>query len=278
MNSIPENQTLEFGYNRFSDLFYYLLAHMPVNCAADVSDPEYARRMAECLGTSPEIPDRLLKYYEEHFDRVAIINFMPLIVSSAEECRNMLACCGQLSEEDLRVFADPLMDICEQASAAFYPWWDRHHAAVAKRAEEVYRYFSLQKERFGSFWSRPGAQTKVLFSYSLRKNGRAFNNGDIQTVYLSFPEDDEDLPGCFFQFLHECTHRLTDPLLNQMIQMADGSHDMAEYQVLVYDEYLIHRLCPDMSRAYRSWIGDEYLNYAHEQLGREGEKRVSALL
>ena len=29
---------IEFGYNRFADLFYYLLAHMPLDCAADEND------------------------------------------------------------------------------------------------------------------------------------------------------------------------------------------------------------------------------------------------
>ena len=84
--------------------------------------------------------------------------------------------------------------------------------------------------------------------------------------------------GCFLQFLHECTHGVTDPLMNRNILMADGSHDISEYQVLCFDEYLIEALAPDMAEIYRVWISREYLDYSHEQLGAEGEQRMKDCL
>ena len=74
--------------------------------------------------------------------------------------------------------------------------------------------------------------------------------------------------------MHECTHSVTDPLMNRQIQMADGSHDIAEYQVLVFDEYLLDALYPEMTETYREWIGQEYLDYAHKALGEAGEARL----
>ena len=38
MNDTAGSRQLTFSYNRFADLYYYLLAHMPINCAADVSE------------------------------------------------------------------------------------------------------------------------------------------------------------------------------------------------------------------------------------------------
>ena len=60
--------------------------------------------------------------------------------------------------------------------------------------------------------------------------------------------------------------------------MADGSHAVSEYQVLCFDEYLIGALAPDLAGTYQDWIGREYLEYAHEQLGAEGEQRMKDCL
>ena len=120
--------------------------------------------------------------------------------------------------------------------------------------------------------------TKVLFSYSLRKNGRAVNLQNALVVYLTWPEKEEDLTGCFLQFLHECTHSVTDPMMSGDIRMEDGSHDIAEYQVLCFDEYLIEALCPDLSGAYRDWIGEENLEVSRKALGEAGENRLKERL
>ena len=86
------------------------------------------------------------------------------------------------------------------------------------------------------------------------------------------------MTGCFLQFLHECTHSVTDPMMNRQILMADGSHDISEYQVLVFDEYLIQAVCPELSDVYRDWAGSEYLEEAHRILGEAGEARLRVRL
>ena len=228
---------LTFSYNRFADLFYYLLAHVRIDNAADVYDPEYTGRMAETLGTAPEIPDELAEYYRANFDRLAVISFFPLI----------------------------------------YPWWEQRLKDTESWAGTVRGQFCALKDRFGSFFDRPDEELRVIFSFSLRRNGRAFGSPGVRTVYLTFPETEEELTGCFFQFLHECTHAVTDPLMNGEIRMADGSHDVAEYQVMCFDEYLVEALCPDLLEAYREWIGREDLELAHRGLGEAGDRRMKEI-
>ena len=279
MNNTADNRRPSFEYNRFADLFYYLLAHMPVDNAADVSDPEYAAEMKEKLGVSPEIPQEVIDYYGEHFDRVMIVDFFALVVPDTWTFKGSLARCGMLMEEDMNEFVDPLIRICDGIAEKFYPWWEQHHAEMtARRAEKVYDRFRELTERFGRFFDGLGMEGNVLFSYSLRKNGRAFNQPGTITVYLTFPEKDEEITGCFLQYLHECTHSVTDPMMNRNIQMADGSHDISEYQVLCFDEYLIDALCPELAGTYREWIGEEYLDYAHKALGEAGEARLKERL
>lgn len=278
MNNTTGQRQLTFQYNRFADLFYYLLAHMPINCAADVSDPAYTAEMAGELGIFPGIPPRLTEYYEKHFDRLMIISFLPLAVKNPQQLREALASTGRLTDKDMEVFAEPLIGICERVSERFYEWWTAHHEVAAPQTEKVYERFRTLAYRFSSFFDNLELKPSVLFSYSLRKNGRAFFQPEGMTVYLTFPEKPEDVMDCFLQFLHECTHSVTDPMMNRSIQMADGSHDLAEYQVLVFDEYLIDELCPEMNGAYREWIGEEYLEDSHKALGETGEARLKERL
>lgn len=275
---MDNKQPNEFLYNPFADLFYYLLAHMPIDCAADVSDPGYTAEMAGCLGVYPGIPQRLISYYQEHFDRLAVINFMALAAENPGQFREMLAGCGMLTDKDMKDFIDPLIEICDRVSGTFYQWWKEHHTETAQQAEKVYTRFRALADRFGGFFAKLGMDTKVLFSYSLRKNGRAVNLQNALVVYLTWPEKEEDLTGCFLQFLHECTHSVTDPMMSGDIRMEDGSHDIAEYQVLCFDEYLIEALCPDLSGAYRDWIGEENLEVSRKALGEAGENRLKERL
>ena len=278
MSETQSRFQLNFGYNRFADLFYYLLAHMPLDCAADVYDPEFTAQMARDLGIHPLIPQRLTEYYQEHFDRVGIVSFLPLITDNTKHCREAMAACGQLTKKDMTYFAEPMMEICDRVCEPFYGWWEETHRAAAERKQKVYDRFNALAEKFRPFLDSAGVEQKLLFSYTIRKNGRAFQQPDRVTVYVKFPEKDEEITGCFLQFLHECTHRVTDPLMNRQILMADGSHDLSEYQVLVYDEYLIRTLCPELEDAYREWIGEELLEAAHEGLGEDGCANLEKLI
>lgn len=278
MSETASRFQLNFGYNRFADLFYYLLAHMPLDCAADVYDPEFAAEMAGSLGIHPLIPQRLTDYYQEHFDRVGIVSFLPLMTDNTKNCREAMGACGQLTKKDMTYFAEPMMEICDRVSERFYGWWEETHRAAAERKQKVYDRFNALAEKFRPFLDSLDGEAKLLFSYTIRRNGRAFQRPEGVTVYVKFPEKDEETTGSFLQFLHECTHRVTDPLLNRQILMGDGSHDLSEYQVLVYDEYLIRALYPELEEAYRKWIGEDLLQEAHEVLGEEGAAGLSGLV
>ena len=278
MNDTAGSRQLTFSYNRFADLYYYLLAHMPINCAADVSDPEYTAEMAGKLGIFPGIPPKLTEYYEDNFDRLTITSFIPLAVNNTRQFREALASGGMLTDRDMEAFAEPMIGICERVSEKFYAWWTEHHEETAPLTEKVYDRFRVLADRFGCFFDSLALKPSVLFSYSLRKNGRAFSQPGSLVVYLTFPEKPEDITGCFLQFLHECTHSVTDPMMSRRILMADGSHDLSEYQVLLFDEYLIRAVYPELSETYRDWIGGEYLDEARRVLGDEGEARLRGRL
>ena len=169
MNNGDTRQQTEFRYNRFADLYYYLLAHMPIDCAADVSDPEYTAEMAGKLGIFPGIPPKLTEYYEENFDRLAITGFIPLAVKNTQQFREALVSCGQLTDRDMEAFVDPMIEICDRVSDRFYEWWTAHHEEVAPQTDKVYDRFRTLTDRVGAFFNNLEMKPSVLFSYSLRK-------------------------------------------------------------------------------------------------------------
>lgn len=279
MNHTADNGRPCFDYNRFADLFYHLLAHMPVNNAADEFDSAYTAKMKEILGVSPAIPQSVVDYYGAHFDRVMLVNFIPLLVPDAQSFKSALVSCGKLTDEDMTAFVDPLIEIGDRMADTFYPWWETHHAGeMAQRAKTVYARFRELAECFSGFFDNLGLKATVLFSHTLRHNGRACHQNGWWIVYLTFPERNEDITGCFLQYLHECTHLVTDPMTEREIRMSDGSHDIAECRVVCFDEYLIEALCPKLSGAYREWMKPETLNAAHQILGEEEETRIRECL
>ena len=175
MNDTAGSRQLTFSYNRFADLYYYLLAHMPINCAADVSDPEYTAEMAGKLGIFPGIPPKLTEYYEDNFDRLTITSFIPLAVNNTRQFREALASGGMLTDRDMEAFAEPMIGICERVSEKFYGWWTEHHEEVAPLTEKVYDRFRVLADRFGCFFDSLALKPSVLFSFSLRTNARAFS-------------------------------------------------------------------------------------------------------
>ena len=276
---IKDNSILEFRYNRFADLFYYLLAHLHIENAADMYDPAFILLMSSRLGYSPDIPRDLPIYYDENFDRLSVVNFIPLSVENREACRKEIASCGFLTEDDLQLFVDPLLRLCDEAFEKFNAWWDQKRLETAKTEEYAQRRMLMFKHRFKLFFNHPELKNmRIIFSYTLTRNGRAYVDSRTEVVYLRLPEKDRDFLPCLFQFLHECTHRITDPLLKKNILMSDGTHDIAEYQVLCFDEYMIDALCPDLSKAYRAWAGEATLAFVHKNLGEEGEKPLKKKL
>lgn len=56
------------------------------------------------------------------------------------------------------------------------------------------------------------------------------------------------------QILHEYTHQFTDKLLGENIRMDDGTHDISEDVVILFDYYLIKNLYEEDTDSYLKWL------------------------
>ncbi len=267
-----------FQYNRFCDLVYHVLAHMPIDCDADVYDADYVRSMGAALGGELRVPGGLTEHYRDNFDRVAIVDFVPLLTCGVRECQDVLLANRSLTDEDKELFIRPFMELCDKESERYYPWWDAHHAEMKVREDAVCGAFTAFTDSFDRFFSLFDAPQTVVFSYSITRFGRACRNGGRRIVYLRFPETKSDVVKFCLQFLHECTHAVTDRLIESPLLMSDGSHDLSEYQVLLYDEYLIEKTSPGLLPDYVGFFGRDRLDESREILGKDRVNKLKSLV
>jgi hypothetical protein len=95
---------------------------------------------------------------------------------------------------------------------------------------------------------------KILFSFIISQNGRGFHSDTHFAALIRFPKNESAFDFSFIQLLHEYTHNFTDGLLNQNINMKDGSHSLSENVVIVADYYLIKSIDENFIPQYFEWV------------------------
>ena len=83
---------IEFMYSPAYDLMYHILAHMEINNASNLYSEEYINQINQAkAGQFADLTAELAPltaYYNENFDRLAMINFLPFYCSDA--CRKAI--------------------------------------------------------------------------------------------------------------------------------------------------------------------------------------------
>lgn len=266
---------IEYKYNCFSDLVFYLMAHMKVDNASDNYDEDFIFKMKDIFGEMPYISDSITKYYNNNFERLAQINFVPVLANNKNELLSFINTIS-VTEEDNIYFFSPFNDLISEWTKEYSSYWNIYNDSLQSDKQIVENYTNLLVEKFSSFFDfvlkRMNRQLCIVFSHSLRKAGRAFCHNENFYVVLPFPKK-ENIENVFFQLVHECTHTLTDQLLND-IRMDDGTHDIAEYQVCLFDLWLIEFIDNNYAEKYQKWISEEFLE---ECLNNLSEKKLEAL-
>lgn len=273
-------ESSKYSYNFQADLAYYLLAHIKLENAADTYDEDYVAKMNECLGGSPRIFEAVVRYYNDNFDRLALANFIPLIANSFSELKNMLMTVYGITDEDREQFIVPFCNLLEEWKSPYEKYWEQLCETVSAERINVIEKFDAMADKFSSFFEfiekATQMKTEIMLSHSLRKNGRAFMYNGKFIVMLPFPDENRSVEDAFMQLVHECTHPLTDSLL-QGIRMDDGSHDIAEYQVILFDLWLFEKYDNANVKSYVEWISKEYLDAAEANLSDEQKEKLRTI-
>lgn len=265
----------------YTDLIFHIFAHMKVDNASDIYDEAYIEYIERKLGKITVIPESMVRYYCENFERLAFINFLPyFMVKSPYELIYMITHTGMTTAEDNAEFINPFCNIIRDISEDYINYRKQEsngQKALLLDLEEFFvKHINVMQPFFKEHENATNMTPMVIISESLRINGRATGMGDKFIVILPMPDGQHSLKDIYMQFVHECTHPLTDSLLDS-IRMDDGSHDLAEYLVMLYDLWLFQNYDEELLKDYTDWISGEALKECECNLSTEQKKKLKAL-
>lgn len=249
---------VDFVYSEISDLVFHFLAHMKVYNASDLYSEKYIESIRRAKNGSSDIMQEaasLSSYYNNNFERLGVINFLPFYCAGFGEFKDLLLGYNAFCGEDKERFIYPLLDCLERENIFYSDYWKGMiHTAQEKRvSSEEYIKESLQKYScLFRYFEKNSAV--VCFSFSLTRNGRGLGNENAFAAIVPYPQNDAEYQNCFFTLLHEYTHSFTDALIGSDINMKDGSHDLSEKVVILFDYYLIKALNNVETQAYIAWL------------------------
>jgi hypothetical protein len=123
-----EKMNIEFKYAKHADLVFHVLAHLKVNNASDLYNQEYIGKMSIekekqnfRFSIIPNI-NSLQEYYNNNSQRLSMINFLPFYCNDFNELKNTLVSFNQFSQDDMRYFINPFIEIMENEVTFYYDY------------------------------------------------------------------------------------------------------------------------------------------------------------
>jgi len=256
---------IEFLYPMHYDLIFHVLAYFKVNNVSDLYDECYIEKMAEekarfDYDIKPVVKS-LQEYYNQKFERLMLINFLPYYCNNYNEMKNSFLDCNRFTQDDLQFFIKPFIEMLDNESEFFFVYWEALNKKLEPLRQSTENYFTKQLEKYSCIFDYFCKPCKILFSATITQNGRGFISDTHFAALIRFPENEVVFDFSFIQVLHEYTHNFTDTLLNQDIIMEDDSHSISESIVIVADYYLIKSIDENLLPQYFNWLGhNKYLD------------------
>lgn len=250
---------IEFKYSVVLDLMYHILAHMKVENASDLYSEAYIGHMNEIkngrFDSITEAASHLSDYYNENFGRLGVINFLPFVCSSVQDLINAAEHFDGFTETDKEEFITPFNQLLKSEFEFYEDYWKSQYDTTSVCRKAFESWIRNQMGRYEALFSFFNKQAVVGMSYSLTSNGRGYEDASSFQAIVPFAFDESKYKNTFFQILHEYTHQFTDQLLGETIRMDDGTHDISEKAVILFDYYLIQKIDQDDTDLYLKWIG-----------------------
>lgn len=247
---------IEFLYQKHIDLVFHILAHIKVDNASDLFSEPYIEKMrSEIQDDEIFLPQSAVKYYNENFNRLGIINFLPFFTQDMEGLVQALKTYRGFHENDALFFVDPFVDMLIKHSAKYFEFWERQFEKEKTNRLLMEETLTRKLKPYSFLFDYYKKSAKAWLSFSITKNGRGIGGiSDCFAAAAPYPSHVDDLYHAFFVLLHEYTHQFTDAMINADINMDDGSHDLSENIVILTDYYLIKKVCKADVAPYVSWL------------------------
>jgi hypothetical protein len=198
----------------------------------------------------------LQDYYNENFERLMLINFLPYYCNDYNEMKNNFLACNRFTQDDLQFFIKPFIEMFDSESEFFFGYWEALNKKYESVKQSIENYFTRELEKYSCVFEYFNKPCKILFSFIITQNGRGLHSDTHFSALIRFPENESAFDFSFIQLLHEYTHNFTDGLLNTNINMKDGSHNLSENIVIVADYFLIKSIDENFIPRYFDWVSN----------------------
>ena len=162
----------------YYDLIFHVLAYLKVNNASNLYDEHYIEKMKrEKAGFTYDMKpviDSLQNYYNENFERLMLINFLPYYCNDYDEMKNNFLACSGFKQNDLHFFIKPFIEILDNESEFFFGYWEALNKKYDSLKQATQNYFTKQLGKYLFIFDYFRKPCKVLFSFIITQNGRKF--------------------------------------------------------------------------------------------------------
>lgn len=249
---------IEFKYSVVQDLMYHILAHMKVENASNLYSETYIDNVNKIKNgrydSITEVVSHLSNYYNENFERLGVINFLPFGHSSVQGLIGATENYYGFTETDKEEFIFPLNQLLKSEFEFYEGYWNELYATTSICRKAFESWIKNEMSKYETLFSYFNKFAVVGMSYSLTNNGRGYGGESSFNAVVPFAFDESEYKNIFYQILHEYTHQFTDKLLGENIRMDDGTHDISEDVVVLFDYYLIKNLYEEDTDSYLKWI------------------------
>lgn len=250
---------IEYKYSAAQDFVYHILAHMKVENASNLYSDAYIDHINEVkngrYNSLTEALSNLSDYYNENFERLGMINFLPFICSSVQDVMGAVEGYDGFTEMDRKEFIAPLNQLLRSEFEFYEGYWSKQYDDTDDRRKALESWMTNEMSKYEAFFAYFKKSAMVGLSYSLTRNGRGLEAASSFNAIVPFPFDESDYKNTFYQVLHEYTHQFTDKLVGENIRMDDGTHAISENAVILFDYYLIEKMNKEDADSYLKWVG-----------------------
>ncbi|WBW99276.1 hypothetical protein [Oceanirhabdus sp. W0125-5] len=251
---------LKVQTNYIEDLVLHCLAHMHVDNESDLYDICYISKInEEKLKKSfpthlDDQMEKLSRIYNDNFERMAAINFLPFTTNSLDELEGSLLTLPIFTEQDREIFIHHFIEILKSEDVFYHNLWANKVSQHSKTLEKFEIDVKAMFEKLPTAFQKIPIPLCISLQLAMTKAGRATANHERISVAVRLYEDYEKMKFSLLQVLHELTHMFTDRLLKCQLSMRDGSHMKAEYIVIVTDYLIIEEHMPEFMSTYLEYI------------------------
>ena len=250
---------IEFKYSVVQDLMYHILAHMKVENASNLYSEAYIDNVNIIkngkFDNITEAVSHLSNYYNENFERLGVINFLPLVCPSVQDLIGATENYYGFTETDKKEFIFPLIQLLKSEFEFYQDYWNKLYDTTSTCRKAFESWIINEMCKYGALISYFNKVAVVGVSYSMPHNGRGYGDTSSFNAVVPFAFDESEYKNIFYQILHEYTHQFTDKLIGENIRMDDGTHDISEKAVILFDYYLIKKFDKEDTGSYLKWIG-----------------------